>query len=203
MAISNEDHERITAAIRTAEARTSSEIVCVLAEISSHATVLPVFVATVIALVTPWLLVAFTTMPVLRILFVQAIVFAVLLTILCIPAVRVSLMPRRARRAIAYRVAMEQFISRGIARNTGTSGILIFVSLAERYARIIVDDEIAKQIPQSRWQSAVDALIAHVREGRVADGFIAAIELCGNELVQCFPRTDFSRSRLPDRLFVI
>ena len=133
----------------------------------------------------------------------QAIVFAVLLTILCIPAVRVALVPRRARRAIAYRVAMEQFISRGIARNIGTSGILIFVSLAERYARIIVDDEIAKQVPQSRWQSAVDALIAHMREGRVADGFIAAIELCGNELVQHFPRTDFSRSRLPDRLFVI
>lgn len=203
MAISTEDHERITAAIRTAEARTSGEIVCVLAEVSSHATVLPVFVAAVIALVTPWLLVAFTTMPVLRILFVQAIVFAVLLTILCIPAVRVALVPRRARRAIAYRVAMEQFISRGIARNIGTSGILVFVSLAERYARIIVDDEIAKQVPQSRWQSAVDALIAHVREGRVADGFIAAIELCGNELAQHFPRTDFSRSRLPDRLFVI
>ena len=203
MAISTEDHERITAAIRTAEARTSGEIVCVLAEVSSHATVLPVFVAAVIALVTPWLLVAFTTMPVLRILFVQAIVFAVLLTILCIPAVRVALVPRRARRAISYRVAMEQFISRGIARNIGTSGILIFVSLAERYARIIVDDEIAKQVPQSRWQSAVDALIAHMREGRVADGFIAAIELCGNELVQHFPRTDFSRSRLPDRLFVI
>lgn len=203
MAISKEDHERITAAIRAAEAKTSGEIVCVLAEVSSHATVLPVFVAAVIALVTPWLLVAFTTMPVLRILFVQAIVFAVLLTILCIPAVRIALVPRRARRAIAYRVAMEQFISRGIARNIGTSGILIFVSLAERYARIIVDDEIAKQVPQSRWQSAVDALIAHVREGRVADGFIAAIELCGNELAQHFPETDSSRSRLPDRLFVI
>lgn len=119
------------------------------------------------------------------------------------PAVRIALVPRRARRAIAYRVAMEQFISRGIARNIGTSGILIFVSLAERYARIIVDDEIAKQVPQSRWQSAVDALIVHVREGRVADGFIAAIELCGNELAQHLPETDSSRSRLPDRLFVI
>jgi putative membrane protein len=203
MAISKEDHQRITAAIRGAEAKTSAEIVCVLAEISSHATVLPVFVAAVVALLTPWLLVAFTTMPVLRILAVQAIVFAVLLTILCIPAVRVALVPRRARRAIAYRVAMEQFISRGIARNIGTSGILIFVSLAERYARIIVDDEIAKRIPQSKWQSAVDALIAHVREGRVADGFIAAIELCGNELASHFPETDSGRSKLPDRLFVI
>jgi putative membrane protein len=142
-------------------------------------------------------------MPVLRILSVQVGVFAVLLMILCIPAVRVALMPRRARRAIAYRVAMEQFINRGIARNIGASGILIFVSLAERYARIIVDDEIARRVPQSRWQAAVDVLIAHAREDRVADGFIVAIELCGNELAQHFPRTGADRGKLPDRLYVI
>ena len=203
MTITNEDHERITKAIRSAEEKTSGEIVCVLARVSSHATVFPVFIAAVVALVTPWLLVAFTAMPVLRILSVQGILFLVLLAILCIPAVRVALVPRRARRAIAYRVAMEQFISRGIARNIGASGILIFVSLAERYARIIVDDEIARRVPQSRWQAAVDALIAHAREDRVADGFIVAIELCGNELAQHFPRTHDSRGKLPDRLYVI
>ncbi|MFY9685807.1 MAG: hypothetical protein WAJ88_08430 [Pseudolabrys sp.] len=203
MTISTEDHERITRAIRSAEEKTSGEIVCVLARVSSHATVFPTFVAAVVALVTPWLLVAFTAMPVLRILSVQVVVFAVLLLVLCIPAVRVGLMPRRARRAIAYRVAMEQFINRGIARNIDRCGILIFVSLAERYARIIADDEIAKRVPQSRWQTAVDALIAHAREDRVADGFIVAIELCGNELAQHFPRTDDNRGKLPDRLYVI
>ena len=137
MTISNEDHERITRAIRSAEAKTSGEIVCVLARVSSHATVFPVFVAAVVALVMPWLLVAFTAMPVPRILSVQVILFVVLLMILCVPAVRGSRLCRAgARRAIAYRVAMEQFINRGIARNVDRCGILIFVSLAERYARI-------------------------------------------------------------------
>ena len=75
--------------------------------------------------------------------------------------------------------------------------------MAERYARIIADDEIAKRVPQSRWQAAIDALIAHAREDRVADGFIAAIELCGNELAQHFPATRDSRGKLPDRLYVI
>src|SRR5262245_63407559 len=161
MTISIHDHERITRAIRSAEEKPSGEIVCVLAQISSHATVFPVFIAAIIALVTPWLLVVFTTFPVLRMLSVQVILFVVLLVTLCIPAVRVALVPRRARRAIAYRVAMEQFINRGIARNPNRCGILIFVSLAERYARIIADDEIAKRVPQSRWQAAVDDLIVH------------------------------------------
>ncbi|HET7911742.1 MAG TPA: TPM domain-containing protein [Pseudolabrys sp.] len=201
--ISNEDHERITKAIRLAEEKTSGEIVCVLARVSSHATVFPVFAAALVALVVPWLLVAFTGMPVLRILSVQVIVFAVLLIVLCIPAVRVALLPRRARRAIAHRVAMEQFINRGIARNVDRSGILIFVSLAERYARIIADDEIAKRVPQSRWQVAVDALIAHAREDRIAEGFIVAIELCGQELAQHFPPTADNRGKLPDRLYLI
>ena len=188
MTISNEDHERITRAIRSAEEKTSGEIVCVLARVSSHATVFPVFIAAVVALVTPWLLVAFTAMPVLRILSVQIILFIVLLMILSISAVRVALVPRRARRAIAYRVAMEQFINRGIARNVDRCGILIFVSLVERYARIIADDEIAKRVPQSRWQAAVDALIAHAREDRVADDLLAGSNCVDKSSRSTFPQ---------------
>ena len=56
---------------------------------------------------------------------------------------------------------MEQFAIRGIARKKDRSGILIFVSLAEHYARIIADEGIAARVPQSEWQGAVDALVAH------------------------------------------
>jgi putative membrane protein len=203
MSISKEDYERIANAIRSAEARTSGEIVCVLAETSSHTTALPAFIAAVAALATPWLLVTFTAMTVYRILSLQAVVFLVLLTLLCLPRVRVALMPRRTRRAIAHRVAMEQFKSRGIAKKKDRSGILIFVSLAERYARIIADDNIAARVPQSKWQATVDALVAHMREGRIADGFVTAIDSCGNELAAYFPSTGADRNELPDRIYLI
>jgi putative membrane protein len=55
------------------------------------------------------------------------------------------------RRAVAHRVATEQFSIRGIARKKDRSGILIFVSLAERYARIIADEGIAATVPQLQW----------------------------------------------------
>ena len=116
---------------------------------------------------------------------------------------RVALMPRKARRAIAHRAAMEQFAIRGIARKKDRSGILIFVSLAERYARIIADDGIAARVPQAEWQAAVDALVAHMRDGRIADGFITAIDLCGNKLATHFPRTATSHDELPDRIYLI
>jgi putative membrane protein len=203
MSISAQDRERISRAIRAAESRTSGEIVCVLARTSSDATALPVLVAAVVALVLPWVLVAFTAMTVHRILSLQAIVFFALALVLCHPRVRVALMPRRARRAVAHRAAMEQFTLRVAGRTMDRSGILVFVSLAERYARIIADNEIAARVPQSEWQVAIDALVAHMSNGRIADGFIAAIDLCGNELARHFPRTKTSRDELPDRIYLI
>ena len=203
MSISAEDRERISTAIRAAEAKTSGEIVCVLAQNSSDATALPMFIAAVASLVLPWLLVAFTAMTVHRILALQIVVFIALMAILCLPRVRVALMPRRARRAVAYRAAMEQFAIRGMAQKKERTGILIFVSLAERYARIIADEGIASHVPQQEWQEAVDALVAHMRDGRIADGFIAAINVCGNKLMTYFPRTGASGEELPNRIYLI
>lgn len=203
MSLSKQDHDRIADAIRAAEAKTTGEIVCVLAQTSAHATGLPVFLAAIIALAVPWLLTASTTMPVYRILLLQLIVFVVLLIVFCLPRVRVGLMPRRARRAIAYRFAMEQFVTRGLASSKRNSGVLIFVSLTERYARIIAGSEIAARVPQAKWQEAVDALIAHTRNGLVAEGFVVAIEMCGSELAKYFPATGPDRNVFPDRLYVI
>jgi putative membrane protein len=197
------DRQRIADAIHAVEARTSSEIVCVLAQSSSKATVLPALIAAVIALALPWLLVAFTAMTVERILLLQVVAFFVLLLLLSLPRVRSALVPPRTRRAMAHHAAMEQFVLRGVARKKDRSGILIFVSLAERYARILADEGIAAKVPQAHWQGAIDALVGHMRDGRIADGFVSAINLCGEELARHFPRSGASRDELPDRVYVI
>ena len=203
MSISAEERERISAAIRAAEAKTSGEIVCVLAQSSASATALPVFLAAIGALALPWLLVCLTAMPVYRILSLQIVAFVILTGFFCWSPVRVALMTRRMRRAVAHGVAMQQFRIRGLSGKSGRAGVLIFVSLAERYARIIADDDISARVPKSQWQAAVDALVAHMRDGRIADGFVAAIDLCGNELAKHCPRTEASRDELPDRIYLI
>jgi putative membrane protein len=175
----------------------------VLAQTSSDATALPILVAAVAALALPWFLVAFTAMPVHRILLLQIVVFVALALVLCLPRVRVALVPRAMRRAVAHRAAMEQFTIRGVARKKDRTGILIFVSLAERYARIVADESIAARVPQAQWQDAIDALVAHMSGGRIADGFIAAIDMCGNVLATNFPRSETARDELPDRIYLI
>jgi len=203
MNVSEQDRARISMAIRAAEKKTSGEIVCVLAQSSSDVTALPILVAAVVALALPWLLVALTAMSVHRLLVLQILTFVALALVLCVPRVRVALVPRAARRAVAHRAAMEQFTIRGIARKKDRTGILIFVSLAEHYARIIADVGIAGRVPQSEWQGAIDALVAHMKYGRIADGFIIAIEVCGRVLATHFPRAETSRDELPDRIYLI
>jgi putative membrane protein len=203
MNISAQERERVGAAIRQAEGTTSSEIVCVVARTSSDATALPILIAAIAALALPWLLMAFTTMSVTRMLLLQILLFLVLAFVLCLPRVRVALMPRSARRAVAHRVAMEQFVIRGLARKKDGAGILIFVSLAERYARIIAGESVAVRVPHAEWQHAVDALVAHVREGRLVDGLVNAVDICGNILAVHCPRTEPAKGTLPDRLYII
>jgi putative membrane protein len=203
MSISAEERERIAAAILDAESRISGEIVCVLARTSCDATALPILLAALVALLLPWPLVAFSTMPVNVILLLQLLVFFALAVLLCLPRVRIALVPRAARRAMAHRAAMEQFMIRGIGRKADRTGVLIFVSLAERYARIVADRAIAERVPNREWQAAIDALIAHTRDGRIADGFVAAIGACGRILEEHFPRDASSRAQLPDRIYVI
>ena len=203
MSISTDDRKRIATAIRAVESRTSGELVCVLAQSSTDGRALPVVIAVVVALALPWLLVMTTAMPVLRILTLQIIAFFVAAALLHLLRLRIELIPHAARRALAHRAALVQFAIRGIAKTTDRTGILIFVSLAERYARIVADDGIAARVQQSEWQGAVDALVAHMRDGRIADGYIAAIEACGTVLARHFPANKAGRDELPDRIYLI
>ena len=44
------------------------------------------------------------------------------------------------------------------------------------------------------------ALIAEVREGRPADGIVAAIERVGTVLAEHFPRSADDKNEIPDKL---
>jgi putative membrane protein len=124
-----------------------------------------------------------------------------LLVPLCLP--RIRSMPRQMRRAIAHRVAMQQFSMRGIARTKDRSGILIFVSLAERYAH-----RRRRRHCRARAASGMAgrrrSLVAHMRDGRIADGFVDGGSICAaKKLATHFPRARTNVDELPDRIYVI
>jgi putative membrane protein len=196
------DHEAVSAAIREAEQRTCGQLVCVLAHASSAYAHIPILWASVLALITPWPLIVFTQWSVERIFMTQLAVFIVAGLVFSFMPLRMALVPKAVKRARAHRAALEQFVVRGITRTKNRSGVLIFVSLAEHYARIIADEGIAAKVGNAEWQLAIDALTAHMRDGRIAAGFAAAIEQCATVLAAHAP-PDGSPNQLPDRLYVI
>ncbi len=202
MEFTHESHEAVAAAIREVERKTSGQLVCVLAHASSNYAYFPILWTSVLALLTPWPLINFTQWSVQRIFLVQLAVFIVAGLILSATALRLALVPRAVKRAQAHHAALEQFVLRGITRTKNRTGVLIFVSVAERYARVIADEGIAAKVQSAEWQAAVDALTAHMREGRIADGFIAAIERCGTVLATHAP-PDGTPNELPNRLYVM
>jgi putative membrane protein len=202
MQFSKEDYDAIAAAIREAEKRTCGQIVCVLARASSAYAHIPILWSSLLALFTPWPLIYFTQWSVQRIFLVQLLVFLIAAVAFSWPPLRILLVPRAIQRARAHRAALEQFVLRGISRTRNRCGVLIYVSGAEHYARIIADEGVAQKVHALEWQAPIDALTAHMRQGRIAAGFIAAIERCGAVLAEHAP-PDGSANELPDRLYVI
>jgi putative membrane protein len=112
------------------------------------------------------------------IFLLQLVVFILAGFIFSWMPVRLALVPRAVRRARAHRAALEKFVIRHVTHTRNRCGILI-VSMAEHYARVIADEGIAQKVSNAEWQAAIDVLIAHIRDGRIAAGFVAATQRCG------------------------
>jgi putative membrane protein len=85
-------------------------------------------------------------------------------------------------------------------RTRGRTGILLFVSIAERYVEILADRGIDEKVPPGTWKEIVAAFTRQVREGKIADGFVGALTACGALLVSRFPRAADDQNELPDVL---
>ena len=85
------------------------------------------------------------------------------------------------------------------------TGILIFASVAERYAEIVADSGINDKVMPEVWDKAMHALTSAIKAGRPGDGFVAAIEQCGAVLAEHFPLPPgtVDPDELPDKLVEI
>jgi putative membrane protein len=203
MLISQADKTRIAEAIRSAEANTAGEIFCVLAGRSRDYYLVSLAWAAGLALLTPAPLIYFTRWPAWTLYIAQLAVFIVAAIVMSWEPLRFMLVPRRTAHDRAHRAAMRQFLAQGLQSTENRTGVLIFASLAERYAEIIADTGINAKVAPRVWDNAVAALVEGIKSGRTADGFIAAIEQCGSVLSQHFPPGALPRDELPNRLVEI
>lgn len=204
--ISPEDRQRIGAAIRNAEAQTGGEIYAVLAQRSDDYFYVAGFIACCGMLFSA-VIAAFVAHYYWFDLSLPKFALAILAAFIClvallafIPALRMVLVPHRVRYRRAHLNALQQFVARNVHLTSKRTGILLFVSISERYAEVVADAGINARVDQQEWNAIVATLSGHAAQGTVADGFIEAIEKAGKLLAQHFPKVNGEKNELEDHL---
>src|SRR5687768_7999565 len=180
--VSDADKRRIGEAITQAERATSGEIVAMIAPQSSSYLYVPVLWSALAALAVPWPFVFWTWWPIQHIYLLQLAVFAALVAILMPLPMRLALVPRSVKHARAHRRAVEQFLAQNLHTTVGRTGVLIFVSVAERFAEVIADRAIHQKVPEAVWDQIVIDLTEHIGKGQAGEGFVRAIKAAGEQL---------------------
>ncbi|EPC00140.1 membrane protein [Litchfieldella anticariensis FP35 = DSM 16096] len=204
MALLSESEQRqVAEAINRVERETDAELVTVLAPRADDYAYIPLLWAGILALVVPGAINYFPgwlDAPLL--LLVQWVTFIALSLVFRIPSVTTRLIPRSVRYWRASNLARRQFLEQNLHHTAEGTGMLIFVSEAERYVEILVDRGISRRVSDDTWHDIVETFTRHVGQGQTAQGFLECIAACGEHLKQQIPATH-ERNELPNHLVIL
>ncbi len=214
------DRDLVTAAVTRAEALSDGEIVTVVSarsdgyrDVTLHWAVLamlgvlallawrPGLADPLVALFAePWDPATPTGAMLVSALVLEVIAFLLVRGLLGVEAVRMALTPGATKARRVRRRARDLFSVGAEQRTRAGTGVLLYLSLAERRAEIVAEHGIHARVAPEAWGEAMAALLAGVRDGRAGEGVAAAVERIGAVLAEHFPRSADDTNELPDRL---
>jgi putative membrane protein len=226
--LTKSDHTRIADAITEAESKTEGEIFCVLAHEVSRYREVPLLWASVAALAVPPLMVLaglhrlaladiFSSWTddslhmaeglIVRALssyaILQAALFLIVALVVSLPKVRRLMTPRFLKRHRVRQLARHHFVASGARLSDAEPHILIYASLLDRQVELVAHDAIHKAVGTSAWNAAVAAVTEGMKQDRPADGFIRAIQICGDALAAHFPSTGPAQNKLSNDILEV
>jgi putative membrane protein len=187
---SKADKARIEAAVKSAEQKTSGEIVPYVVEISDFYDVAEWRAAGLLGVIalgafvgvrrfsTAWLPIDLAEVALITVL---AAGLGALLVRFAAPLKRFFAGRRLLERRVHQRAA-EAFIAEEVFATRGRTGIMIFLSLLEHQVLVVGDAGISAKVKQSEWDDIVRTIVSATREGKPTDGIVSAIQKCGTLL---------------------
>lgn len=219
------EKQQLVSTIREIESKTSAECVTVISKQSDDYLAFPYLWAALLALASPFLLLILpdTILPTMNrwfftwsdpsshpipydILFIQFIVFIVLSSLFQISCIKLKLVPKTIQHRRAKRHAHELFFIEGLHLTEERTGIMFFVSEAERYVEVIADHAINEKVineDSKYWQHVVNVFVENIKAGKLYEGYEDAIQACGKVLIKHFPASARDTNQLPDHLIEI
>lgn len=193
----------IKKAVEELERNTTGEMVCVITEASARYVMFPLLWAALTALLLPLANLFIDTGPdaPFTITFAeQSGVFVVLAALFVLTPLRHKLTPPGVCITNCRRYAFEQFFVQKLNETKKRLGVMLFVSLDERYVELVADKGISDKVKPEDWNKIVDDFIADVKSGKVHDGYIKAVRACQDILKTHFPDVPEDVNELADGL---
>jgi putative membrane protein len=223
MRISEQDITLVTDAVGTAEARTDGEIATIVADRSDPFHDVALIWSALIALLALAALAAFPDFYIglfdratggwahvwthrellTAALIAVTIKFAAMRALLLWQPLLLALTPRKVKARRARARAILLFKASTEKRTRTRTGVLIYLSMAERQAELVADDAIAAKVAPEIWGDAMAAMVAHLREGRPGEGMAAAVAKVGEVLAIHFPFSGTDPDEMPNRMITL
>jgi len=99
--------------------------------------------------------------------------------------------------------AREIFFDHRVHHTSGATGLCVYISLFERMAVLVADEAVMAQLGQEALDELRDRLIADLRAGDVTDALCACLRAAGEKLEAVLPRAGGDVNELPDALVTI
>ncbi|CAA9489111.1 MAG: FIG004694: Hypothetical protein [uncultured Sphingomonadaceae bacterium] len=221
------DHARVTAAIAEAERASAGEVVVIASEASDryHDVALHWALATMLGVMAlcaaspslllgamaavhgPWSPEPGASQLLTAQLLLAALAFLLALAVLRSASVRLLLTPPATKARRVRRRAIELFRAGAERRTAGRTGVLLYVSRAERRAEIVADAAIHSKVEPEVWGEAMAAVVSGLNAGRAGEGLEAGVREIGAVLATHLPRSPADATadanEIPDRLITL
>lgn len=215
---SSADKDRIAAAVRAAEQKTSAEIVPVVATASGRydrAEDLVGLLTGVLLLALGWLGCPFFHATGdwgeggSRVGLVAAIVTVIMGFVLGaavasrLTSLRLFFLSQREMDEEVQRAAQAAFMASRIRNTEGGTGVLLYVSLFEHKVVVLPDDAIGEKLPDLDWNVPCRMIVDGMKRGRPTEALEQAVANCGELLAPEFPRQSDDVDELANELVIL
>src|SRR4051812_25410109 len=111
--------------------------------------------------------------------------------------------PARTKSPRVHRRPVERFRASCELETRGRTGVLLYLSIAERRGVVVADEAIATKVAPEVWGDAMAALLDEVKQGRPGHGMAIAVEKIGAVLARVLPARADNPDELPNRLITL